>query len=145
MTGEGYSPTRASRTWLGLDDRDAVRGREENRLRLVSALNALGASVFCFSSSDPPRMLLGGSDGKCDALEDDQAADTGGSGRATQLEARQSSHWVRTDVWQFARRDSPSCSPGVVQGPPGVLGRPLPSFNRLVWPPPLADSPCVVT
>lgn len=63
---------------LDLDDRDGVRGREENRLRLVSALNALGASVFCFSSSDPPRMLLGGSDGKCDTLEDDEAAETEG-------------------------------------------------------------------
>ncbi len=39
---------------LDLEDRDGVRGREENRLRFVNALKALGAKEeFCLSSSEP--------------------------------------------------------------------------------------------
>ena len=79
--GGGDSDRRAS----GLDERlldfadpDGVRERDENLLRFVNTLNALGASVFCLSSSDPLRILLGGSDGRCDTLEDDDAADMEG-------------------------------------------------------------------
>ena len=70
---------------LDLDDLEGVRGREEKRLRfkLVSTLNELGASESRFSSSDPFRMLLGGSDGRCDMLEDDDAAEADEGERET--------------------------------------------------------------
>lgn len=69
---------------LDLDDRDGVRGREEKRLRLVITLNALGASdELCFSSSEPPRMLLGGSEGRCDILDEVDAAEMDDGERET--------------------------------------------------------------
>lgn len=60
---------------LDLDDRDGVRGREEKRLRLVITLNALGASDELGFSSSEPRMLLGGSVGRWETLDDVDAAE----------------------------------------------------------------------
>ena len=53
------------------------------RFKLVSTLNELGARESRFSSSDPFRMLLGGSDGRCDTLEDDDAAEADEGERET--------------------------------------------------------------
>ena len=79
--GGGESERRGSEPeerLLDLDEREGVRGSDENRFRLTNALNALGASDPFFSSSDPLRTLLGGRDGSCDTLEHEDAADTDG-------------------------------------------------------------------
>ncbi len=69
---------------LDLDDRDGVRGSEEKRLRLVMTLNALGASdELGFSSSEPPRMLLGGSEGRWETLDEVEAAEMDDGERET--------------------------------------------------------------
>ena len=84
---------------LDFDDRDGVRGRDENRLRFVRALNALGASVlFCFSSSDPLRMLFVGREGKCETLDEDEAADTDGE---RETEAASVEALPFGDEWRF--------------------------------------------
>ena len=69
---------------LDLNDREGVRGREEKRLRLVITLNALGASdELGFSSSEPPRMLLGGSEGRWEMLDEVDAAEMDDGERET--------------------------------------------------------------
>lgn len=75
---DGESDLRASglvERLLEREERDGVRGSDENRFKFVSvARNELGASEFCCrSSSDPPRPFFGGGTGNRDdpELEDE--------------------------------------------------------------------------
>ena len=66
---------------LDFDEREGVRGSEENLFRLVNPLNALGAreDPGFSSSSEPPwppwRMLFGGSDGRWEMLDEEETED----------------------------------------------------------------------